>query len=402
MSLNNDHQNRLVKTVVQNTFWLALAEIISRGLKFLLFIYAARILGSYFYGVFSFAFSLAAILAIISDLGVFTTSVREFSKDKSLMKKSFGDILGLEFILSLIYFLILVGLSFLNYHDPSIKYVLVILGGYMALESLYQFFFAAFRAEQKMRYESITRILNVVITVICGFLLLTYKPSAINFSYAYITGSIVAIVYASYLYLKHFGSFKIHFNLSIYRKFLSLAWPLASVYIFYNLYHSLDSVVLGFYHLINQTGLYNAAYKIMDMAILPVILISASFFPHLSSYQKDDDFAQNGRQTFKLNWFWSIAIGLPIIATCILLAPQIIQLLYGPSYLSAAPVLQILMLTALVIYLSYPLFNLLIARGQQKLVFYISASGAVLNLVLNLILIPYWGFYVAAISTLIT
>ena len=69
----------LKQTILKNTFWLVMAEIIIRILKLVLVIYVARILGATEYGKFTFALSFAMLFVALSDLGLSPITVREFS-----------------------------------------------------------------------------------------------------------------------------------------------------------------------------------------------------------------------------------------------------------------------------------------------------------------------------------
>lgn len=253
-----------------------------------------------------------------------------------------------------------------------------------------------------MKYETLIRVLSAVLITALGIGLMRSQPQVLNLNWAYIIGSTLALIFAIYLYRRYFGWFKFKIDLSIWKKYLKLSWPLASATIFYGLYHSLDSILLGFYGLISQNGLYNAVYKIMDMSILPVVLISSAFFPTLSMFQQPETDRVKIKNVFRLNFIWSLICALPICTICLVFAEPIVILIYGQAYLAAVAAFRILMIAALVIYLSYPFYSLLIANNQQKVVCGISATGVLLNLILNLVFIPLWGFYGCAIVTVIT
>jgi len=97
-----------------------------------------------------------------------------------------------------------------------------------------------------------------------------------------------------------------------------------------------------------------------------------------------------------------IILGLPIVAGGIILAPQIITLVFGAKYLGGALALQILMGALLVIHISNPFVSALFAGNFQKTTFWVTAGGAFLNAILNLILIPKYTLNGAAFATLVT
>ena len=73
--------NSLSQTLIKNTFWLFLGEVISRLLKFFLVLYAARILGVAGWGIFAYAISVVSLFFIFADLGLDRLIIREISKD---------------------------------------------------------------------------------------------------------------------------------------------------------------------------------------------------------------------------------------------------------------------------------------------------------------------------------
>jgi len=93
---------------------------------------------------------------------------------------------------------------------------------------------------------------------------------------------------------------------------------------------------------------------------------------------------------------------LPIVVGGMILAPKIINFVYDLSYFPSILAFQILLIMAAFYYISNPFFHALIISNQQKKVFWATFFGAVINVILNLILIPKYSLYGAAISTVIS
>ena len=124
------------QTVIKNTFWLVLAEVITKLLGLILIIYVVRILGATEYGKFTFAFSFVSLMAIFSDLGVMDVATRELSRDKN-NEKSFSGIFTLEVILGAIMFSIAFASSFLITQDQEIRKAIWILSIFFLSSSLF-------------------------------------------------------------------------------------------------------------------------------------------------------------------------------------------------------------------------------------------------------------------------
>ena len=196
---------RLTKlTILKNTFWLGLAEVFSRFLRFFLVISAARILGATNYGKFSFATQILFISAILTDLGISPITTRELAKNQAAGKKEISSILSLKTILTLVIWGIVILSSFIFIDDPVVRMILAVLVLDTVFGSFIKFINALFEAHQKMKYEAIGGITRSIIIVSLGLFLLFYYPSlfqyppVVNLSWVYAIGSIlVAFILAT-------------------------------------------------------------------------------------------------------------------------------------------------------------------------------------------------------------
>lgn len=387
------------QTILKNTFWLAMAEGVTRLLKLILIIYVARILGATDYGKFTFALAFIALFAIFSDFGLSSITTRELSREKE-KEKEFPAILSLKILLSLgTLFLILIGSFFITL-DPIIRGVIWILAIYILINGFAGIIYAFLRARQRMEYESWAKILQALVVTGAGFFVILNFPSVQNLSFSYLFASLTALIFI--LIFFHFKIYKLHlnWNKSIWQKFLAMSWPLALAGVFGAIYSQIDSVMMGYWGQITQTGWYNAAYKIIGVSLIPMALISQSFFPVLSIAFKES------KERLQKIWNYQmeimILLAVPLVVGGITLAPKIIDFIYDPSYFPSIFAFQILIVMAGIIFLNSLFGHVLVVSNQQKKLFWIALSGAIINVILNLILIPKYSLYGAAIATVIT
>ena len=387
------------QTIFKNTFWLGVASGVNKFLKFILFIYIARILGATEYGKFTFALAFVGLFTIFSDFGLSQITTREFTREKE-KEKEFPAILSLKILLSLgVLVLVLLGSLFIT-PDPLIQKVIWILAICILVGSFSEIIFAFFRARQKMEYESFARILESLIVLGAGLFILFYFPSVVNLSYSYLFGAFIALVFILALSQLKIQRLSLIWNFSVWRRFLLMSWPLALVGVLATIHNQIDSVMMGYLGQITQTGWYNAAYRIIAVTLLPLGLVSTSFFPVLSKAFKESK--------EKLQKVWNyymeiiIFLAVPLMIGGIILAPGIIDFVYDQTYFPSVLAFQILMIMAVIIFLYTPLYNLLIVSDQQKKIFWAVLSGAIINIILNLILIPKYSLYGAAFATVIT
>jgi O-antigen/teichoic acid export membrane protein len=395
----NLFDHRTAKQIIfKNTFWLVLAEGIGRLATFILFIFVARILGATDYGKFSFAIAFVYLFSIFSDLGLSQIVTREFSREKE-KEKEFSALLSLKIFLCLgTLFLILFSSSFIT-PEPAIRKIIWILAVYTLLNSFFNIIYAFLEARQRMEYESLFKISDGLLTTAFGLFVLFKLPSVENLSYAYLFEGLALLIII--LLFFHFKIYKLQLSLKgdIWKRFLSMSWPLALAAAFTVIYNQTDSVMMGFFNQITQTGWYNAAFKITKVIIMPAVLLSQSFYPPLSISFKESKTAFQEIWTSYTNIL--ILLAFPIMAGGMVLAPKIINFIYGSDYLPSVLVFQILIIMTGIILLYYSFNQALIAANQQKKVFWPVFYGAMLNIVLNLILIPKFSLYGAAIATVI-
>lgn len=387
------------QTIAKNTFWLVIAEGISSFLKLILIIYVARILGATEYGKFSFALAFVSLFAIFSDFGISQITTRELAQEKD-KEREFPNILSLKFVLSIGTLILICLGSFFITSDPLIREIIWILGIYIIVSSFSSIIYAFFQARQKMEYEAWTKILQAMVVTGAGFFVLFNFPSLQSLSLAYLFAALIALI--SIIIFFHFKVYqlKLSFNKNIWRNVLAISWPLALAGVFGTIYSQTDSIMMGYFGQITQVGWYNAAYKIIGATLIPVGLISISFFPVFSKLFKES------KEKLQKSWDYymqlMILLSVPLVVGGMTLAPKIVDFIYDPSYFPSILAFQILLIMAALSYISNPFGQALIVSNQQKRLFWITLSGAIVNVGLNSILIPKYSLYGAAFATVIT
>lgn len=385
------------QTIFKNIFWLTIGEGALRFSTFLLIIYAARAFGPAEFGKFAFALAAVSLFAIFSDLGLSDIITRDFARDKE-EEKEFSAIISLKIILSIGTFLLIVASSFFIVFDPLIRIIMWLLGVYLIFNSFSTILYAFLRARMLMEYEAWVKIFQAILGIVAGFYIILNFPSAMNLSYGYLITSFVVLIFLLFFFNFRIQPLRIAWNQDIWKKFLGRSWPLGLAMIFSMVYLYIDSVMLGFWGQINEVGWYNAAYRITGIPLVAMALISMSFYPILSKFFKESK--------GKFQKFWNYQMGImiilamPLIIGGIFMASKIIVFFYGVNYMQAIPVFRLLILVAGINFLFVSYNIALVVSNQQKKHLWICLITAVVNIALNLVLIPRYSFYGAGLSTL--
>jgi len=387
------------QTIFKNTFWLSFSEVITRLLGLFLFIYVANILGATEYGKFAFALSVVYILNIFYGLTSPQIITKEIAQDKEKVKEM-SAIFSLKIILGLASLILVIASLFFVSHDPVVREVIIILAIYNLLNSFMETIWAFFRAKQKMEYEFLMKVSQTIVFVSLGFFVILNYPSIINFSYAYLFSSLaILLVFLAIFHIK-VQSLKFSVDKPVWKKILSLSWPLALVSIFSTIYNQTDSVMLGFWGQITETGWYNASYRIIGVVLVPASLIALSFYPSISKSFKDS------KEKFQKLWDYflgiMISLAIPLVSGGMILAPKIINFVYDQSYFPSILSFRILIIMAGIVILCTAFQQMLVIVNQQRRFFWVVLAGTIINIILNSILIPKLSLYGAGIATVIT
>jgi O-antigen/teichoic acid export membrane protein len=390
-------ENRSLKqTIFKNLSWFSLSELITRILSFALVIFIARILGAEDYGLLTFAISISATISVLTFFCSDSIIIREFNlKDKS--SKELGSVLGLRIILGLIAFLVIIISSF--FVKPEAHLLVSVFAFVVLLDAVTTYFKAIFIAVQKIEYIALIEIFKTSSLVLGGFLILFNFPNIYYISFAYLLGNIVAFIFG-FLGLKKLISFpKLALNWNIYKKYFYYSLPLFLGAVLNIIYVQIDSVMMGFWGMLEEVGWYQASYKIINFftffAIVRVVL-----FPAVTNAfsQTREYFQMVVNKFFELVMF----IAFPVMVGGFLLSEEIILFLYGKNFTPSILAFKILIpITGLTLFVTL-VESVLTTIGRQKYVFYLTGPTAALNIVLNIVLIPRYSLYGAGVATLLS
>lgn len=385
------------QTIFKNAFWLEMGIGINSLLKILLLIYAARILGATAYGKFSFALAFVSLFIIFHDFGLPSIITREFADERE-KKEKFYSILSLKILLSIgTLFLILLG-SFFITADIAVRRLILILALFALLNGFSTTFYAFFQARQRMEYQAWVEIFQGVLVTAIGLFTLFRFPSAQNLSYSYFFGSLGALILALIFFHFKIFSLRVSWQKSIWKEFLTMSWPLALVGLLGILYTYTDSIMMGYWGMITETGWFNAAQRISWTSFVLIGLVTVSFYPSISKSFKESK--EKLQKIFCDQMKLMIALSFPLVIGGVTLAQRIIGFIYGPDFAPSILTFQILITAAGIGLLYTALQNMLIVSKHEKKIFWAIFAGAVVNIALNVMLIPRFSLYGAAFATL--
>lgn len=392
-----------MKNLIKNGISLALAEMITKALAFITTIYIARYLQEVGFGKYSFACAFTLLFSVIADMGLSTLTIRELARDKENAGKYFVNASLIKIILSIFTFISLfLVINQLKYPSDTTLAV-YIFGGYEIINSYNQFNKSIFRAYEKMEYETFVRVIEKVIILLLILWIAAHGYGLIEIVYAFLIPSIGTFLLSLLIISKKFIKPKYELDLNYIRNIGKNSFPFALTAIFVIIYFKIDTVMLSIMKGDEVVGWYNAGYNILD-GLSPLIAgsVAGATLPLMSKYF----ILQNKKEELKNIYIRSFQVvstlGLFISIVVTIFADKIIKLLYGSGYSNSVVSLQILIWAFFIICLSTVSSSFLNATNKQAIVVIGTAIGALINVVLNFLLIPQYSFIGAAFATVIT
>jgi O-antigen/teichoic acid export membrane protein len=363
------------------------------------FPYVSRILGPVGTGKVAFATSVISYFSMVAMLGIPTYGIRACARvrdDREKLTKTVQEIFLINFIMSVIvYAVFLISLvtveKFVQERELLLIMSTTIIFNLIGMEWLY-------KALEQYSYITMRSLLFKFIALILVFVLI-HKPQDYLF---YGVTSIFAAAGSNIM------------NFINARKYVQLKWlknhnyvqHLKPIAVFFamsvatTIYTNLDTVMLGFMQGDEQVGYYNAAVKVKTLAVSLVTSIGTVLLPRVSYYiekRMDTEFKKVTAKAFNL----VVLMSLPIVIYFVFYAKEAIVFLSGQDYLPAVVPMQIIMPTIFLIGLTNIMgIQILVPQGREKMVLYSEIVGAIVDLILNVLLIPRYGCAGAAIGTL--
>ena len=388
------------KILVKNIGVLGIARMFTKAVAFIFSAWIGRNLGVKDFGLYSLGMTWAVIIFSIVEFGLEIIIRREVARDKTITQKYLSNALGIRLLSSILALAIAYIITTIIGYSLETKLVILSISLITAVDYVTLLFFAVIEAHESMELEA-------VVILIRGVLLLMFTPIIFalggNLWWFILLLLIIAIskfLQSNYFMITRFVRPRLAFDMKFWGALIIEAYPLAFISIFAILYFRIDSVMLSIYSNEEAVGIYNAAYSFMAGTSAISSAFFASVFPRFSK-------AVNDKVALRKLFYNSLGImfifGLLAAVVTTVGATQIITLFFGDAFVGQSDkALRILAWAIFFLSLSSTCGIFLNATNHQKATMYITGLVAIVNVVLNLILIPQWSFIGAAIVTVIS
>ncbi len=384
----------------KNTGWLMFGKILSMVINLV----TANYLGAISFGDLSFADALTAIVAAVGTLGLDSFIIREIIQQPDKKDEILGTALYMRIGINLILIPVSILIYMIFHHfsgrtDNALTWIVF----FLAFASFFKSFNVIdsyFQSQVASKYVVQVQNVCVIVSALVKILLVVLGLPVIYFAVALTFDGFILAAGLVWMYHRRGNSMrKWHFRKVRAKALLKQSFPLILSAVMVSIYMKIDQVMLKTVGSA-EVGIYAAAAKLSEAWYFIPIAIVTSVFPAIIHARKTDLERYNKRMGNLYDLL--IFISLPIALFVSFFGPDIINLLYrNNQFDGAGPMLAIHIWSGVFVFLGSASTQYLLAEGYTLVSFQRTALGALINVVLNLWLIPLYGGMGASIATLI-
>ena len=249
-------------------------------------------------------------------------------------------------------------------------------------------------------FQNLAKVVLIIIFIFIGL-----KNEAIIFSYFIGVFSMFLIGYYICKYKLPEIFVKSDLNdkekIKLKREFFSYSWPVLFLSVINFIFSWTDSFLIAYYKDVFSVGLYNAAFSIAALMGFVPELFRQIFLPLITKEYSKKNF-EVIKQLSKQSAKWIFMLNLPVFLILFLFPGAIINILFGPDFISSYNVLRILAVAGIFSSFALLLTNMILMTGRSKIILWNLLVFSALNIILNVMLIPTMGINGAALATTIS
>ena len=393
--------NPHLRRMAGNTGWLIGERVFGGLVAITVTVAVARYLGPTQFGVLSYALSFVLLFATLWTLGLSGIVVRDLVREPDHHDEILGTLFALRLVGGAVGIVaIIVAAALVAPDDPTTRLAIAVL----AFATLFYAFDGIdfwMQSEVRSRFAVVARSSALALTAGLNLALISLQAPLMAFALAAGLEYALAGIGLVAIY-RLLGRSPVDWHPSWHRArdLVSRSWPLMLSGAFYSVNLKVDQLMLGNLAGADAVGTYAAASRISEVWYFVPTAIAASTFPALV-LARDAGGQRYGANVQRL-YDLVVWLALPLAVAVTLASGSIIDALFGAAYADSVPILMIHIWASPFVFMGAILSRWLIAEDLLRFSLVRHGAGAVVNVAVNLVAIPYLGGVGAAIATLVS
>jgi len=367
-----------------------------------------NLVGDENYGMYFALFNFSLLLNILLDVGITNYNNKNIAQHNFLLKKHFSNIVGLKFLLAFVYMIFSLVVAAIIGYDKIQFHLLFFLIFNQFLVSFTLYMRSNISGLHLFRIDSFLSVLDrSLMIIICSVLLFT-AYFRVHFTiewfvYAQTVAYLLTAIITFAIVLKKSGRIIIRFNPKFFIVFLRKSYPYALLILLMSFYNRIDGVMLE--RLLpdplgkQQAGIYAQAFRLLDAVSMFGVMVAGLLLPIFAKMIKQREPVE---QMIKLSFTFLFVTAVVVAVSSIFYCNEIMEVLYHSNTEHSSELLGILMTGFIGIATTYVFGTLLTANGSMKQLNIMAFAGMVINVSLNLFLIPRYQAFGSAYASLFT
>jgi O-antigen/teichoic acid export membrane protein len=400
MQNNSFQQRSKAFQITRNLSSLTVGKTAGDLFTFLFFVVLSRVFGQEGVGHYSFAIALTGFLVVFADFGLYDYSVKEMSRRDRSATEYYGGVFLLRLILSLIVLTTLAILfPFLPFSTEA-KLVIVLIGAYQIVYTLVDILAAVFVAHEDMHLAGVLEFTLRMFIALTGIGIAVMGGSLVTTMAAFPIVTSLYVIVTFTVVSKKYGSPQLKITWPFFSQTLQKAMPYAIFIGLHQLSTRIDIVFLGFLLGTVASGIFNAAYRIIFFFLIVSYFTGLALLPMAARLYLVSRSELEKLYNQSLNWV--ILAVVPLTGGIWLIAPKLVNLIYGENFAESALILRYLTLLVFIAFIKNVMGVFLTACDRQVDRTKGQGIAACTNVLGNALLIPIIGIKGAAITSVIS
>lgn len=383
---------------IKNATWLISGRIVQMLLSLVVGILTARYLGPGNYGLINYGSAYVSFFMAFCTLGINSVIIKDFVDYPEDQGLAIGTALVLRGIFSIASAIMIIGIVSIIDRNEPLTVIVVALCSISLIFHIFDTFNYWFQAQYRSKITAIALLIAFIATSVYKVVLLVLNANVQWFAFATSVDYIVLGALLFILYKCNKGP-KLRFSWAKGKALLKKSYHYILSGMMVAIYSQTDKLMLK--QMLDETavGYYATATAICAMWTFVLAAIIDSVYPTIMRLYQDNyiQYEKKNRQLYCIIFYISIIVSIVFV----LLGDWAIELLYGKAYIPAGTPLKIITWYTAFSYLGVARNAWIVCEGQQKYLKYIYISAAVINVILNFVLIPIWGVNGAAVASVI-
>ena len=397
---NRLHRSLGLQRILANVGWLFFDRGLRLGIGLFVGAWTARYLGPAQFGLLNYVFAYVALFSAVATLGLDGIVVRDIVRDPASREKTLGTTFALKLVGGSCMLLLTISFALLLHpSDPEIPWLV----GVVAASTIFQAFDVIdfwFQSQVQSRYSVYAKSFAYLVAAGLRVALIQTQAPLIAFALAGLLEAVlsaIGLVTVYYSKGQSFGVWKASAGRA--RELLAVSWPLILSAFAVMVYMRIDQLMLKYMAGDGAVGIYAAATRISEMWYFIPSAIVSSVTPSIIEAKR----AGEALYYRRMQWLFDImsALAFLIAIPMTFFSTATVVLLFGQDYVEAGSVLTVHIWASLFVFLGVAQGPWDVTEGLTRLALGRAVFGAIVNIVLNLILIPVYGAMGAAVATVL-